>query len=333
MYKQICGLQDKTGVLLTCVDNMYTEYLVQEMCMKRFDCNSAFTSTVESVKELHAAISHSEVQPLLGSRWLFVVNAEKIPSVEWRTFFKHASTLSLFIIVCHSYREYKNISKSQFINSVPGFVAKKYFCRFSKYDIYSLYSYYMAGVKTPGLSENLLSYVAKGYGYDTEAVCTLFDNVRSGKSIKSEADIVNLVGIGGNTVDFTVLHFLTTSCKTARGVKTARKRLLRYVYDLLTRYNDVQLYNMLKRSVYAYIELKELYITGDYCDAYKNVPDCFNGRAISRLRRFDYMLSKVSFPLLLSLNECLDKYQPGKVGLVQFIYDFLDLQVEVNSKC
>ena len=54
-----------------------------------------------------------------------------------------------------------------------------------------------------------LDYLKKNYTYDVDAVCKVFQGIVQGMEFKTTKDIINEVGIGGNTIDSFVIKLLT----------------------------------------------------------------------------------------------------------------------------
>lgn len=307
---------------------------VKDRLKERFNVDRRFIIDVATSKQLHEAKLESFMRPLSGGKKMFNINADKMSKKDITNAFTIASSFSLTVLWTAKYGTYKQIVDSKEFKNLGSYAHCEYFGKLYEKDIRYLHKRMVLDNNRPGLSSQLLNLLGKAYTYDVQGICDLFMMMKSGTDVESKKDIVELIGVGGNTVDKFTLNLLMANPKTARGKKQTLSKYLRQLEDLSYSYKWASIKNFMLNTVSGFIEMKQLQIMGLYRNIKVTIPEGFDEKRINRLRRYDWaVMDKISLSRCLTLKLLLEKNNnfDVRMALTQTILEYVDSLLEVGQ--
>ncbi len=323
MLSYIKTLSTMTLNVIVYVDSPSLEYFVKTYIKKRFGVHSDFVVAPDTAKRVNSAKVDSLVEPLFGGKWMINIDADKLskPDIIKALNFNTSHCVTVYWV--SKYAVYKWLSELDILKTQGSYTTKLYLGKLDYFDVIFLHDTMLGGYK--GLDKTLLTHVAKTYNYDVQAVCDLFTLVKSGNEVNTKQEIAELVGVGGNSVDSFTVSLLRSE---PSGVKTrCISKHLRLLTDLSHTYKYSTIKNYMLTTIDGFIEMKQLQIMGYYSRQNKNIPDFFDTKKITRLKRFEVViLDEVSMPKLLNLKLCLVGFNSfiAETALVQAVIMFIE---------
>lgn len=306
------------------------EYVTKQMIMNEFKVSGHYDYNIEKQSQVKENIAMVSSVPLEGERWLLIVDVDKLGVSEAIKVLDNTISTAIVLYVTHNYQSYKKlIDSTSFKQQASTNYAKQiYLGRLTDAAIDTLYNFYLMGMKKP-LDSKLMTYVKKNYKYNVDLVCELFLGIKNGNVPKTEKDIIEMVGVGGNTPQALTVSLLTTTTKTSRGKKAFLKKNLALFEDLSIKYTYDVAYGYMISTLKGIIDIKQLQISGKYNDFYKDIPDSFDEKRkkrINRLGRFEYIiLNKITLRRTLVLLQCMQsKDYDKKQVILEGIYKYVN---------
>ena len=330
MIECIKGLPSTVCNIVEYVSCPALEYLVKQLCMNKFVVSPNYSYTVDKLKVLKEDQSIVNAIPLQGERWMLVVDVDKIGVSDSIKALELTVNTAITLYVTHNYNNYKQMINSKIFKaeSSTNYAISLYLTRLTDAAIDEIYNYYLMG-KPKNFDSKLMVYVKKNYKYNPDLVCSLFDKVKNGFSKKKEKDVIELVGIGGNTPQALTISLLTTSTKTDKGKKQFLKKNLALFEDLSVKYSYDTTYAYMISTLRGIIDIKQLQISGKYFEFHQEIPDTFpenRKKRILRLHRFEYViLNKISLRRALVLFKCMQSNDfDRKQVILEGIYKYVN---------
>ena len=306
------------------------EYVTKRMIMNKFRISGNYTYNIEKQGQLKEGMATANSVPLEGERWLLVVDIDKLGVSEAIKALDNTISTAIVLYVTHNYQSYKKLIDSvSFKQQLSTNFAKQiYLGKLTDAAIDTLYDFYLMGMKKT-LDSKLMVYIKKNYKYNVDLVCELFLGIKNGNVPKSEKEIIEMVGVGGNTPQALTISLLTTSTKTDRGKKAFLKKNIGLFEDLSVKYTYEIAYGYMISTLRGIVDIKQLQISGRYNDFYKDIPDTFDERRkqrINRLKRFEYIiLNKITLRRTLVLLQCMQsKDYDKKQVILEGIYKYVN---------
>lgn len=323
--QKIQTINTEVSNIVILVQSASLEYLIRNELKTRFKVHRDFIVDVETSKQLHNAKLDSYVAPLLCDKWLIHVKADKLKKKELLDALKNNTHYGVTVYWVEKWATFNQLLNSEEARK-QGMHCQFYrFTRFSEYEIK-----YLLDTQVPPkrqLSTELRDYVAKNYRYDIQSVMDLIALLKSGNEIDTKKELVEAIGVGGNSVSNLLIQILKTVPKTESGRKRAITKILKLLQDLTYSYNYATIRRFLLSNLDGCIEMKTLQIMGVYNRPWKEIPESFNVKRLSMLRRFEsIILEEISLPRLLNLKTCLLTYNNfnAEVALVQAIMEYFN---------
>lgn len=309
-------------------------YIAQQLLMDRYIVSPNYVSTVSVAKDLRHSLSLTNSVPLQGNRWLVMVNVDKIGVSDCLKFLGKIISTAVVVYLCNNYRNYKQLIQSDVYKQQFGthFATQLYLSRLNNVTVDELYSFYMRGktsLERKQFKPELMKYLKKNYRYNPDLVCDLFSKIKSGSVPYSEKDIIEMVGVGGNTPQAFTISLLTTTTHTESGCKRFLKKNLMLLSDLATKYSYDTVYSFMLDTLRGIIDIKSLQISGRYFDFNKDIPESYNDgrlKRLSRLKRFeDIILNRISLRRVLNLMQCMtsDSSFDKEGVIIQGLYEYV----------
>ena len=327
MLEQINTFADSVCNIVEYCNCSALEYIAQQLIMDRYVISTNYTSSVSTVKGLKDRLSISNTLPLQGERWLIVVDVDKIGVSDAIKYMDTITSTATLIYVTHNYRSYRTMtdSKAYKQQSATNFAKQLYLGKLNGATIDLLYDFYTrksVDNKSLGyeISSKLMHYIKKNYCFNPDLVCDLFSKIKDGEKPSTEKDVIELVGVGGNTPQAVTISLLTTSTHTTEGKRRFLKRTLMLFNDLSVKFSYDTTYNYMISTLKGIIDIKELQISGKYTSFYKDIPSTFSDERVkrmSRLQRFeDIILDKISLRRALILLQCMTSNEYNKQQVI-----------------
>lgn len=280
-------------------------------------------------KLVNAAVAETQVMPFKGEKWLLHINADLMEHKDLKASVDKNSANSVKVYWTTKYKVFKKLESEENVKKQGVHFPFYSFSRMGFYDLKFLYEKMMDDSRY-SLDEGLVNYVCKNYQYDVQAAFDLFDHVRNGGEVRSKKDIIDKVGLGGNSVGSLTLAILNVHYSDTKSLNNSRARLLRLLLDLSYTHTYDTMYNYISHTVEAFYEIKQLQIMGYYKRVGKAIPDSFNEKRILQHRRFENaVLNELSLPQILNLKMLLKKYryrENSEISLIQVIDEYLSLR-------
>ena len=288
----ICLMSSSTGVLemsLTAIK-------------ERFDINSSFVLEITKDTDIKSALSQASVAPLLGSRWLVIIDLDELDSRQVLKQIHGYYRSCLLVYKTSYYARYKKLISDKKIINLASYNKCLYLDTLSNNDIAYILAKY-----TPSVDENLVKLLADEYSREPDSILEIGVQLQAGKKFRNRQDLISAVGLGNISIAGFVLRLLTMQVNTIRGYKTSLKHTISYLNYL---YQDLESYSKIKNYVLdtlsGFIDIKIAMIQGTITHVKTTIPEFKDEKATKRFKR----LFKYRFVLENSISlEKLLKYK------------------------
>lgn len=234
---------------------------------------------VRSKKDYENMLDIARMPPLLGEKWLFVIEYSRLKLHKDKMFrLTRANEIpSVFLYLVENYGEFKEIKKY-----LPD-VNDMYMASMRRPDV----EHILAGTS---LTPDLLNFVGKSYFNNPDKICELATQLKMGTVYKNRAEITDALGTGTGTMKHYVFSLLGDPPKNATSRKTVMKRRITIGSELVEMYGA----NVLRRQMYDCIRdirnIKMLFMSAVIYDSLKNLPDGFDEK---RLGKYAWDLDRI----------------------------------------
>lgn len=331
MLERIKALNDNVVNLVIYVPSENLQYIVKNMIKQRLKVHSECIRTPETLKDIREAKLDALSKPLLSDSWLINIDAEKLSKKDFIDQLSKPSPFALTVFWISNYKTYLGIKNLELLKKQGAQTGVYTLSRLDSRDIRYLYKHILEGKDC--LTPELLNYVSSNYSYDVQAVCTLFNSLKSGEEVNTKRDIIELVGIGGASVDGLLIKMLRSGVNTERGKKRFISEVIREMDDLTVKYKHSTIVNYMLSTIDTFITIKELQILGYNRRFGLKIPENYDESKIKRALRYERLiLDEISIPMLLNLKACLtSKIMDSEIVLLKAIYEFANLKLQSVS--
>jgi len=313
-------------------DSASIEYISRGIIKDRFEAHKDFVFDLDNTKKIMDVKSASYVSPLYGSKWLIHVNADKMSKSDLLKLLKVNSKHCLTVYWTTKYFVYKWLISHDEVKKQGVYSGEYYLGKLSESDIYFVRD--RLGVKKDAVDKKVMLYLHKNYRYDPQAVCNFFMEVKSGAEVKTDKDVIDVIGLGKNSVDNFVVSLLSAKSCSVKSVSKA----LRVLNELSSEYKYNTIRSYMLSTLEGFLDMKVLQLSGYYKGYNASIPDYMDTKRLSRLKRFEYcILEEISMQMILNLKLALLS-QEGfnyEVSLIKTVIVYLksiEGVVEVDSK-
>ena len=325
MLEKIDFLSLDTAAIIVYTNSAVLQTLLKKRIKERFSIARNLTKYADSAATLKQAKNETFTPPFGGGTWLVDIQSDKINVGELAKYLNGVTSASVSVLWFTSYSQYKKMLDMDAVKKLGVYCFNLYAGKLYPEDI--TYVQNMMLPEEKHLPKKLMDYLKKNYTYDVDSVCKVFQAISQGESIKNTKDIINKVGLGGNTIDSFVIKLLTTNPKTEKGLKSALEKNLILLNDLASTYEYKSIKNFMRNCLNTMIEMKQLQMMGLYSEVVKNIPETvFHEDKIQRLKRYEsVILNELNLGRILNLLLCLDKYNDfdAEIELLKSIQDYL----------
>lgn len=325
MLEKIDFLSRDTAALIIYTNSAVLQTLLKKRIKERFEIAKNLTKYANTGATLKEARNETFTPPFGGGTWLVDIQADKINIGDIAKYLNNITNASVSIIWYNNYAQFKKVIELDAVKKLGIYCFTMYTGKLYPEDISYIQNMMLPEEKR--LPKKLVDYLKKNYTFDVDSVCKIFQAVSQGEEISSTKDIINKVGIGGNTIDSFVIKLLTTNPKTEKGLKSAIEKSVVLLNDLSYSYDYRSIKNFMKNCLNTIIEIKQLQMMGLYSEAIKDIPETsFHSDKIQRMKRYDgVILNDLNMGRILNLSLCLDRFDDfnSEIALLKAIYAYL----------
>lgn len=269
--------------------------------------------TVDNKKQLKEMYEMTLVMPLNADKWLVTLNADNFESKDIIPLLRVANNFRFVFCKTTKYGDFKRMSEDRGVKDAGVATRALYLGRLESDDIDYLIEKVYKVNQCRNINPNVIKWLKKDYLYEPQAVCDLLEEIKSGALVERKADVIRLIGIGGNNVESVVISLLQLNAKDIKSYTSATRRIMKRVYDLSMKYTYDSIRNFMLSALTGVIEIKELQCAGKYRHAVKNIPENYSEIKINRLRRFERtIMTEIRLSRCLLLYRCIrDIYMPN----------------------
>jgi len=293
------------------------EMFVSDRIKSGLNCNKDTCFTLSTAKELTSLKTICNIIPPFAIKWFVTVELEKFEkNITDLVKLIKMSTTVVYFLRATNYSQYKNIKyelrKCEYILD--------FYVNWLRRDDF-LYLYTEFVPKENRLNKKLFDYVYQGYSNDVSAVFELFDSLKDGSVIETEAQIADICGVGSNSIESFTMAILKPPSQSVNGLKIVLRNRIKAGTGLAEVYKWDTFHAYLKNSVKALIDLKMLYMSGIITKHVTNIPASYDEKKLVRYQRYLYRLREIPLTRLIRVLYFLDaqRWQTG-VDFIRFIY-------------
>jgi hypothetical protein len=326
MLKRLETLSNVVANIIIYANSSSLEFYVRTLIKNRYEVHKDFIVDVSTSTELNNAKLDSHVAPFFCDKWLIHVNADKLTKKELNAALPKVTSNGITVYWTTKYNIFRQLQEHEYVkklnNANPSFALS----RLDEEDIYYLHrKVVVKKYQIPEDKSSLLTYFAKTYRYDPQAVYDLLTHLNTGEEINTRRDIIEVIGVGGNSVGSLTVKILSASFENEKARNKYFKDTLKLLDDLslTTKYDKIR--NFMLNSIKAFIDMKQLQIMGLYGRKTVEIPEVFDSKRLSMNRRFEKrVLGEIAMPRILNLKTCLEKYTSfdSQMALVQGLSEF-----------
>lgn len=301
------------------------EFYIKQQLKDTYQVHKDFVLSAENEKQLATAKLDTVVAPLICDRWLIHVEADEISKKELENSIVKNTGHAITVYWTRKYKTFRQLADNEFVQKASVYNPVFRLTRMEEEDIYYLHNKLVPKAKQ--LDMKLMGFLYKGYRFDVQSIMQVFSSLNSGREFETKKDIIEYIGVGGNSVSNLTIRLLTGHPKNEKGKNTWVGNIYKLINDLSVTYDYATIKRYMFNTVDAFIEIKELQIMGIYGKIHKEIPEAFDTKRIAMNRRFDrVILNEITLPQLLNLRMCLMKYDHynAQVALIQALSDYCD---------
>lgn len=279
--------------------------------------NDASTSisieTKSDIKEIRNLLG---IYTSTGGKWFVYVDLDRFKEIKELLKLIESSTTCLFFVVCSKYSQFKQIKEGVSKQKV---LFDFYVTYLRRADL--VYLYDCLTLSDNKLPTNLFNVVAQNYCGDIESVMNLLISMNKGTKISKKKDITDICGIGGNSTESFIFGLLKPLSGSDKGLKTVIKNRMVAGLDLCDSLGVRRFYNYLCKSLFCFIQIKQLLISGAIYKSIRGLPDTYDEKTLSRYNKFLWRLKEVPLSELLRIRKCVgNKVWKSELDFINFLY-------------
>ena len=315
---------DIANIIIYTNSNSLQSFLKKRL-KERFNIARNLTKYASKASELKEIKNETFTPPFGGGTWFLDIQADKLSLSDLGKSLNNVSNAAVCVYWFTNYAQFKKVCELEVVKRQGMYCFTMYTGKLYPEDITYMHEKMLPVEKR--LPKKLLDYLKKNYTYDVDAVCKVFQSISQGEEIKSTRDIINKVGMGGNTVDSFVIKLLTTNPKTEKGLKSSFEKAVVLLNDLSYSYEYRTIKNYMRSTLKTIIDIKQLQIMGLYTENLKNIPEnVYDETKIQRMKRYDrVILNELNLGRVINLLLCIDKYDSfdTELSLIEGINSYL----------
>lgn len=321
--KNLEALSDNVTNIIILVQSASLQYYIKNKVKEVFNGHRDFITEVATQKQLNDAKLDSYVAPMFCDKWLIHVDADKLSLKDTIAGLDRNTHHGVTIYWTEKWATFNKLKSLDIVEKQGVHCPVFRFTRLSFYEIIDLMAEQVPEKKR--LTKDLEVFVAKGYQFDIQSVMDLISWLRSGNSFETKREIIEQIGVGGNSVANLLIRILMSNPKTEKSLKRSVSEVIKLMEDLSYSYNHSTIRRFLLNNLEGCIDIKQLQIMGVYNKPGKEIPDSFDSKRISMMKRFDKLiLNDITLPQMLNLKLCLSHYNDfnGELALIQAIVGY-----------
>ena len=330
--KSLETLNNNVTNIIILVQSASMQYYVKNKIKETFQGHRDFITEVTTQKQLNDAKLDSYVAPMFCDKWLIHVDADKLSLKDTIAGLDRNTHHGITIYWTEKWATFNKLKSLDIVEKQGSHCPVFRFTRLSFYEILDLMHELVPENKR--LTRDLEVFVAKGYQFDIQSVMDLISWLRSGNTFDTKREIIEQIGVGGNSVANLLIRILMSSPDTERKRKRNVSDIIKLMEDLSFTYNHSTIRRFMLSNLEGCIEIKQLQIMGIYNKPNMEIPETYDAKRISMMRRFEKLiLNDITLPQLLNLKLSLLHYNDfdSEVSLIQAIVAYFS-QFEVEPE-
>lgn len=292
-------------------------------------CNVTQESVLEisNTKALKEAIQRSVIVPFGADRWVFFVDIDKVSYKEVLKA-QDMNKTALYVLMTNRYRVFKAVKRSArdidcFSDMYVNYLRKKDFT----------YVYDIVIPKDKKLKPDLYEFVVRNYLSDVDALFILFRAINSEEEIKAKSDIIEICGLGKNSVEkflFSVLGYTTNS---AKGLQRGISNRFKLGMELVDTLGCLEFHKRVLKFAKTLCDIKMICISGRAYKQVLKVPKGFNDTDILKCNRYMSKIAEIPLPKILQVRLLLERNTWYSVlDFERFLLDYYRIVVGETAK-
>lgn len=340
MLQLLDRIHPEVDTLVICTDVALLRYYIQEKLEVQYNINKNYSIVCETGVLYKKVKNDALVAPMLGDKWLLIVNLDKVGFESVLSLLNYGNGNSITLIFTEKYINYKKLVNSDKYKDYKQTIQTMYLMRFDIEDIAYLHKNMLNTPQSTRLSDDVLTLLCKNYRYDVDKVMDLFTRMRIGLKIESKQDLINEIGLGGVTaasLTVDLLRLFPDNSSTERRISNAIRKYTEMAYDLSAKQDFRQIFNQIRSTLCNIMLVKMLTVNGKYRRISRDIPEGYAEQAkrIKSLWRFDYAIrNEISIDRVLSMLSILNSVPESfdyEARLMTFLHSYIS-QWEVEAK-
>lgn len=319
-------LQRDGKVVLLQTPSIKLQQYIMDYIKRVFYCQVETIIQCKSSKDYKYIKDIMHIIPPFSDKWFIEVDLEKCNDKDMLNLMKDAKTCIFFCKV-DRYVTYKRVKDE--LKGLEG-VYDFYLNHLRKADFVYLYDAYVS--EEHRIKHNLFQYVVQSYSGDIDAVLQLFEELEKGTRVEKRSDIVDICGLGGNTLESFVFSLLKDPPTMEKGIKVVTKNRLKAMYELSDIYKYSDFYIKLKYIVKSLIDIKMLMVNGVIYTKISKLPECYNEKALVKYQRNLWKIKEIPMSRLIRLYNSLGvTIWSNELDILTFLCNYLMIEIVNNE--
>ncbi len=339
-------LLDRKGLLYWSASDRL-EAFIEKTVKKKLEASNISTKTINNDKDLEEVKELLTVQPIFTDYWFIEIDLAKFINAKTGgkflknlSFMIKNSTTMFFMIKSNNYKEYKALQEVLMKDKIKEYIHYIYCGGIYGYLFDREFEYLQTSIVTDAknrLSPKLAKYVAKNYGNDVNAMFELFDHLNEGVKVDKPSKIIELIGLGSNTVPNFVNRLLANPPTTEKGTLTVISNRTKELHQLLEDYSSRDLVKRMNYLLEDYIDIKGLIVSGRLS---RSISETRDAQIKDKYKKYQRMFNRIKeLPLsrLLRLKAHISKeieYESPEMlrFLYSYYFDYISAEVVPTLK-
>lgn len=306
--------------------------LAMNLFRKRFNIRPQDSFRLDNINDI---VRHSErilTKPLYSNFWLFFIEDAKTPlSEETVKLLTGVSSVKL-IVGSSNYRIFQDF---RYEKRLQGYQVDTMFASMlAKEEFDYIYQATLKTKTAQPLSEKVYDAVVKGYLREPDSVFKLLSSVKEGIKFSTMVELVGHIGLGNLSVEHELLSMMTSTSKTARGLKSFKKRNINRLIELSSRksYNSIRM--SIVSSLKAMLIIKSLIAEGRIIVGVSESFDMkpYKNSSLSKYAHMVERIDAISFKKIVVVLDLVEQsdYWSSDLDILQFVHGFISRTIPVE---
>lgn len=305
MIYKIQKLQKNTTNVIVCCSSEVYKNAVKAELMKALNIYNEYVMKIEKPTDITIAKNTNTMYPLLGDKWLRIIEADELGIKETMQCIHATTSTSVNLVYVKKYKTFKYLSGIDTIKRQGSLVAPCFYLKkLDRLDLMYFIRSYFGQNYSRYISPEIINILNKEYKDKPNAVLDLLVRMKSGLQVNTRQDIIKAIGVGRNSVIKLVVTLLNSSVSTNKGLTMQMKTLLQSLQDLSLGKHWYYIHKDILITLDKFIFLKEMIISGDYNKLHKTLPEYVDEQEMRAYVNYaDMLFTSITMQKLLEMRE------------------------------